>query len=305
MKLDQDSFNKFYQFLTQKKLGLFYFIVLTVLLILFFQKKIDHVLIQTLLKNRDTIAMALGISLIFILTKSLGWFYTWRSQNILLSYLNSGRLFLMASAIDLLVYPAKISADLFSIAYLKDYNLTQKTKAVLLFRICAILPFIVLTSYWLARHSFFYLLIGFALLGIVLKLPSRYLRQLKGILPYWKTMLILVTLTLITLLVEFARISILLRIFRFNITPDFLLWFVVSHSLGVASGIPAGLGVKDAALVFYLAGMLSPAEIAVFLILLRFTGEIFSAFLGWCLAGQQALQLLRGIKSASLYNDKP
>ena len=111
---------------------------------------------------------------------------------------------------------------------------------------------------------------------------------------FWKALGAVVVLTCVLILMEFLRVTILLRLFHFRPSFDFFLWFFLSHVIGVASGVPSGLGVKDVALGIYLKGFLSVPEIALFLILCRLTGEVFSAFLGWCVAGQHALGVLTG-----------
>ena len=98
--------------------------------------------------------------------------------------------------------------------------------------------------------------------------------------------------TVVLIFFELARVSLLLGMFQFRPSVNFLLWFIFAHSLGVASGMPAGLGVKDATLGMYLKGHLSISEIASFLLLLRGTAEVFAALLGWCVAGQKILNCL-------------
>lgn len=293
MLSEKNLLTKSYQTLTRQRLSPLYFILLTLLFFYFIKTKLDTSPFQLILSQKYVVLAALGISMTFIFLKAFAWYLSWHSQNILISYFQTFNIFLIAAAVELLVYPAKVSADLFSISYLKNYRIAQKVKSVLLFRIGAITPFIVISFFWLAIHHVFYFGIGITIfMVVIIKFGSGFFKRLQSMPHLGKTLGSVIVISCLTILVEFIRISVLLSLFHFPTSIDFFLWFIVSHSLGVASGIPSGLGVKDVSLGMYLRGFIAPGDIALFLIISRLTGEIFTASLGWCVAGRQVFQLM-------------
>ena len=105
-----------YNVLTHRRLILFYFVLLTVLLITLVQTHFNISLGEVVKKNGLSLTLVFLLSVSFILLKSCAWFWAWRSQEICVSYVGSLKLFLMASFVDLFVYPSKISSDLFLIS---------------------------------------------------------------------------------------------------------------------------------------------------------------------------------------------
>ena len=110
----------------------------------------------------------------------------------------------------------------------------------------------------------------------------------------YKNLVVIVTilfLSLSNILVEFFRASLILYVLGFNINLNFFFIFMVASVLGSASFLPLGLGVKDFSLGAYLYKFMPLVPITLFLIILRLSGEIFSACLGWLLFGREFVKL--------------
>lgn len=265
----------------------FGFVMLTALLLLFVAQKADQGVVAKLWTSPQLLAEVLLLQSLYILTKSSGWYIAWRSQAVEITYRESVSLFLMSAFVDLLVFPTAVSSDLFKLAYLKRADRSQKLSAILICRAATITPYVAAVFIFLITRSSNWIWAGFGFVAIAVGyLFKRFNSVLRT---NWGTYIRIVAMTVAALFFDCARARCLLALFGLSSGLDFLGQFSVCHVLGILTALPFGLGTKDAGYFYFLNGVLSHADIAAFLILLRLTGEIPSALCGWLIAGRKTI----------------
>jgi len=236
---------------------------------------------------------AFVLSTVFTLVKALAWKIAFKAEEIDLSYYECVKIFSLSSLVDFLFFPSTISADLFKLAYLKNYGIAQKLRAIVLFRVATSSAYALVLIAYFAQVSV--LLTLFGLLAFCLVVFRRY--QPGAMAAYFRRVAwvfgALVLLTLLVICITFSRAYLLAGLFDAALPLRFLFEYVVSHFVGVLSAVPMGLGAKDLSLGYFLSEHLSTEQIGLFLILLRLSGEVYGALLGWLFSAGMSMGLFR------------
>lgn len=226
----------------------------------------------------------------YIVGRSITWLYSWRQHGVMLSFAESLRLFLVSAAIDAVVFPSAVSSDLYKIAYLKSVPLTTKLSAILHLRIGILLPYFAVAGAGLVGWEM--TTVAFTLAALALSLPRiRTWIAITCKFPLRPSVILGVTLyDALTTICNFTRVWAILAALGY---PHLLpLEFAVGHLSGALSGVPMGLGARDASWTYFLHNHLSIERIALFLVAHRLSGELLSGVLGWLVAADQVTRFL-------------
>ena len=289
--------SRIYFALIRRELIVCYFVLLSLLLIYALQRINDLSAIELFTANKGTIVCCLALSFLYACVKAVVWCVAWRSQEMNIPFLISLKIFYVSAFIDLLVFPSRLSSDVYRATYLNEFPLRNRIRSIVLFRVGATLPYLLIVTYYLIQNRYFLLMICFLLIGLFGLWKKGVARQVHFLAEAWLPLLVVFTSSLFLIFVDFFRAFFILAIFDYHATAEFLLWWGVSYTIGTASGLPLGLGPTDASLAFYLNEVLSAHEITIFLVLLRVTGEIFSAAIGWILSGKDTIEMIKRARS--------
>lgn len=239
-----------------------------------------------------TLLTCVGFSLVYSIVSAVNWKIICDSQNISFTLRESFKIICVSSLIDVVVFPSRISSDVYRASRLKDRGIRTGVQVTAAYRVGKIIPFLILTPLLLIKDG---AIPGKSLLFIValLAIGGYLVRKAPQLTPFWKPLLIVLALNTLLLLTEYTRTYLLLSLFHPFDYQHMLTSFLLSNSAGAASGIPLGLGAKDVSWGLLLKSTLTPAHLALFLLLLRLTGELFNALLGWIFSGRKILTWIK------------
>jgi hypothetical protein len=290
-----DRARKLFTFLQRRKLVVFYFAVLSLLFALALSRFGSGIKPADLARHWPLFLGAIGFELLYIIIKTHAWYCAWRAHGVVLTWLECLKLFLISVFIDLVMFPTAVASDTFKYARLNhNGDSSSRIKAIVLFRLTAVVPVVVIASaYLLSVLSSTTYALGVGSLIIIFS--GWCFRKKLGLVigGHFVTVIWLIALSTLTTLLDALRASLLLNVFGGCLFGKVLAYLSVSQMAGWFSGVPMGFGAKDVSLGYLLQGCLDPLAAISFLLMLRLTGEIFTACLGWCLASKETFRLLR------------
>ncbi|MBN8549687.1 MAG: hypothetical protein J0M12_10260 [Deltaproteobacteria bacterium] len=227
----------------------------------------------------------------YLAVKSFAWKLSYNSAGIPLSWFASLRLFLISCFIDTISFPTVVAGDGFKLVYLRSYGATRVLQAIVELRAGALLGYCVVAGLllsWGLQSIALLLVATLALPPLILKILSRQ-RQVISWTTYFRV-LRQALLNSLALAVDGGRFLILGSVV--GLTPSLyaLGSYIVSQLGGLITGIPLGLGAREAVLTALLQQSLPLAQIAFILLALRLTGEGIAATAGWLLAGKEVME---------------
>jgi hypothetical protein len=217
-------------------------------------------------------------------------------------------IFLVSVFIEVVIPFSSIGSDTFKTWFYRKLGVMRVVEGIVLFRIAHGVNYIAILLLVLLSRQAFIVIIVVALAGLLfinnLLCRTETLSRM-GYSNIITTLLLTCSGHALALLSDLGRISLLLMAFGAAPSIEILLWYLVAHVLGMISQLPLGIGVKDIGLYFILLPLLETSEIFTFLLLLRFSGEGFSALLGYVLGAGRLLRQYRVAQSEKARQDSP
>jgi uncharacterized membrane protein YbhN (UPF0104 family) len=246
-----------------------------------------------------TIVLCLVLSSAFCLAQSMAWYAALRSAGVAASYRTCLKLMYMGAAIDITVFPARLSSDAFRLWYMRDRSLTSAALGIATFRMAALSPYLMYALLFAAQHA--RVAASGALSGVVLLAVATAIWRRKSpksriavaIRNCWSGLLVAIPASSLAVTTEVLRNLALLSLVGLAPSWEMVHVYLASHMIGVLSGLPFGIGAKDLSLTAFLANHLSAGAIARYLLLARITGELASATAGLLLFGGEVREFLR------------
>ena len=238
------------------------------------------------------ILAAVAVNLGYVFLKALVLFGAVKSQKINYNFWQSLGLLLRADFINLTTFPGKLISDGYKFFALRSTNKSGSLAATIIFRLALMLGGL----WWLA------LAVGRAgspgvvlviLLVMVLAAVlggEKYWRRYRLVLTRWRLVLITLALSLVaagSIGLLFFYFVLLGSLFGLNISFGLFSIFIFVYVLSGLSNLPFGLGVMEISYFIYLSPDLSLPAIITFLALLRLTGPLLVALVGWFLLSRR------------------
>lgn len=288
-------FKKINRFLSSPIFIISGFSVLTLLLISFLNRHYTEFDWNLPLHHLPLIFMSLCLSLLFLCVSSWQWKIAARSFKIYLPISTAFSTTLTCSLIDLLVFPSKVSSDVFRSKSLGGVEFKESLKVVLFYRAAKAGPFLILTPLALLLVGVSPLWVGLGMMALIAA-GLRFSGRIKSLAPSWKNLGVASLLTGLLIFTESVRSWLLIRLFHDVAMGSVMASHLISVGAGNLSGIPLGLGTKDLSWGLMLKNYLSGPQIILFLLLLRLTGEIFGAVLGWIVSGKKIWSIIKNTR---------
>ncbi|MBL7661449.1 hypothetical protein JNK13_01735 [bacterium] len=192
-----------------------------------------------------------------------------------------------ATFVDLTVFPARISSDIYRYQTLSGISAPAKLRTVATYRLSTMIPLILVIFYALCSEvtteiwSLFLALLGLSVGLVIYRIFRRYnFFNSSDLILLAK----LAALGVLALLVDLFRSYLLISTFTVMPFAEYATKHLIAQGIGALSGLPLGIGAKDLSLIYFFKSILTSPQVGAFIAVQRLTGELLGAFLGFLLS---------------------
>lgn len=278
------------------------FLVLSVIFVLIVSESLsvwqqEAVVLKIELWN---IVAIIATSIGFILCKSASLFYSARATGANIRLKDAAKLLTQSVLVEITMFPSKLAGDTFKYFRLPGRNQTQKVMTVMIFRCTSFAPFLLLLFLY-PDSIYSWVFCGCLLTAFIWLLA----KKLQGHIS-WTALFLSTCGHFFALLFWSCQGYLLLRLLSPS-PPSFLAFvgiFLIVQIAASVSNLPFGIGVKEVLFGFTLSSFLGADQMIIFLILLRLSGELLTASIGWLTLLPEIIQRRPPLRESSLYDQQ-